>query len=134
MSQIRNTVATPLLRQTHILHQQIFNFVFPCPLEFIIEKGKIRILSEKILTRKYMPFLTALIFFKGIVGIGSCVFILVIQIFRPMESFSLVALILSLFLTSCGSFECGVYLIYVCSREIVPALNQLFAVERTCKS
>ncbi len=134
MTRIQNVVATPLLGQACSLHSYIFNYIFPCPLQFIFEKGKIRLKAEKILQRKYMTFLTFLVFVTGIIGLGSCAFILSIQIFKPMENLSMVALFFCLFLGTCSFFECGVYLIFILSREIVPALNQLFAIERTCKS
>lgn len=133
MARVQNKVATPLLGQAYTLHNYIFNSMFPCPFQFIIHNGKIRVFSEKILKLKYIPFITALVIVTGLVGFGSCVFILTLQIFKPMETFSIVALIFCLFLGTCSFLECGIYVIFVLSREIVPTLNQLFAIERTCE-
>lgn len=133
MTRAQNTVATPLVGQAYTLHKHIFNFIYPCPLEFIIHTGKIRLIPEKIFQLKYIPFITAVVIVTGLVNISSCVFMLTLQIFKPMETFSMVALILCLFYATCLLFECGVSVAFVLSREIVPALNQLFAIERTCK-
>lgn len=128
-----NSVATPLLIKTNILHQQIFKHFYPCPLKFEIKKGQISMKSEKILQSKYIPFLIAVLFFVYLQGLSINIYLPVLKFFNREASVGILPLFVCLFLIAFISVHLVTCILFCRSREIETLFNQIHASEINCK-
>lgn len=130
-----NSVATPLLATAYKLHRQLFYFLYSFPFICKIANGVIRFKTETVFKLKYIPLIIAEVLITVIIGFGSCVFLLLLKLLHvKSRTIDVIAIFVCIFLGSCALLEWGTYLAFGQGTEVVPLLNQLFCIERHCKS
>lgn len=128
-----NAIATPLVDQAYKLHCKIYHYFYSHPLKIYFEAGKVSVKKENIFTRKYVPWLLGAILITSIIGFNTNFFLLLIKLFRRDTPITTTVLVFLVMFTSCSFFQWTTYAMFCKAREIEPALNQLFRLERKCK-
>lgn len=129
----RNAIATPLVANAYKLHCNIFHHFYSFPLQFHFENCQVSVKVDKIFQLKYIPLLLAIILITTLIGFNSCVFVLLLKLFRPETEVIIPVIVFFVMLAFSSLFEWGTYLSFLRATEIETLLNQLFKLERNCK-
>lgn len=128
-----NSILTPLVAEALQLNQIIFSKFYVYPLEIRINDGKISIKFDCVLQFKYLSFLIIFIIITVCLGLGSCIFVLLLKLFCTTIPIDVAALVLCIFFGSFAFVEIMAYIFYFYFPEIETCGNQLFYLERKCE-
>lgn len=130
----RNFIATPLLSLAYKLHYEYYTWFYPFPVQIHIKDGKISWEVDNILHAKYIPWLTTEVLVTIFLGLGSCIFLLIYSCIRPEANVGILPCAISILVGCVILLQCSIYWTCFCCNEVQPLVNQLFHIERTCKS
>ncbi len=134
----QRSAVTPLIKQAVQLHQYFFCFLYPHLFEMEIEKHGLVVFKIAPITWKLIPWFLSLSIVTGICGLGSCIYICIVQLFsvetQPWIEWNLFNTLISLGLGFCAAIEIfGCFLIYK-NPVVFVALARLICLERKCNS
>ncbi len=129
----KNTISTPLVRNTYKLHCKIFHHFYSHPFQIHFNNCKVSLSVDTKFRLKYIPWLIAVILINTLIGFGSCAFVLLLKFFRRETQVDVVVIIFLVFIASCLFLEFATYLLYCKSTGIVCLINELLALEQNRK-
>jgi len=84
-----NVAATPYFLKALKLHKQFFNQFYSYPIKLGIRDHKFLLSVKTPLWQvKFLPFLINEILTTFLIGFGSCVFLVLLELFHPQKKYS----------------------------------------------
>lgn len=133
MSQ-RNIIVTPFFIRAWNSHFCIYNCLYRFPFDLKFNSGTISFHVDSPLQLKYIPFIITQLIITACIGLGSCVFLPVYKLFHPAANYGILTCFICVLLGSCAFLQCGIYTVCTFGTELETLMNQLFYIERSCKS
>lgn len=128
-----NSFATPLMAEALQLNQLILSKLYPYPLKIQIVNSQISLKFDDFFQLNYILFLAIFTIFTVILGFGSCLFVLFLNVFFTALQPDVAATMMCLFFLTCIFTQIITYILYFLFPEIETSGNQLFRLERKCK-
>ncbi len=127
MNDKKRSIAIPLVEIAYLLHENVFNVLYPCPLQVKIKNCRAFFKLDSIFHPKYIPFLLIFVLVTSTIIPGSSIFLLLLKLFKPdamnFGGFQIVVLTVA---GSCTIYQAGSFILYYYASEIEVVTNQMF--------